>query len=71
MLQLLQGESIVQFLVQPDGRLGGDVKLMKSAGYREFDEEAVAIVRRAAPFPAMKRPLRITLRVPFDNPVLR
>lgn len=70
-LALEQGEAIVQFTVDAWGRVVGDVTLLKSAGFAEFDEEAVARVRRAAPFPGMRRALPVRLRVSFDNPVIR
>jgi protein TonB len=70
-LALEQGEAIVQFLVQTDGRVAGEVKLLKSAGFDEFDQEALAAVRRAAPFPSLKRPLLVRLRIPFQNPVIQ
>ena len=50
---LEQGEAIVQFMVERDGRVWGDVKLLKSAGFEEFDREALEVVRRAAPFPQL------------------
>jgi TonB family protein len=70
-LALEQGEAIVQFTVDAAGRVVGEVTLLKSAGFAEFDEEAVARVRRAAPFPGMKRTLPVRLRVSFHNPLIR
>jgi TonB family protein len=59
-----------------DGRLGDGPRVMKSSGFEEFDAAAVRAVRRAAPFPPMPdpgsaRPLPVSLRVTFDNPVVR
>jgi protein TonB len=75
-LRLEQGETIVQFVVGIDGRLGAGPRVMKSSGFEEFDAAAVRAVRRAAPFPPMPdpgsaRPLPVSLRVTFDNPVVR
>lgn len=70
-LQLEQGESIVEFTVGPDGRVQGDIRLIKSAGFDEFDREARAAVLRAAPFPPAGRLYSFCLRVPFENPVVR
>ena len=70
-LLLEQGESIVAFTVGPDGRIQGAVRLVKSAGFEEFDIEAMAAVSRAAPFPATGRPHAVSMRVPFENPVVR
>lgn len=70
-LELQQGETIVRFAVAPDGSLQGRVAVTKSAGFSEFDAEAVGAVRRAAPFPRMPEPLVINMRIAFENPVLR
>ena len=70
-LLLEQGEAIVQFMVDRDGRVWGDVKLLKSAGFEEFDREALEVVRRAAPFPQLRERLLVRMRVPFENPVVR
>jgi TonB family protein len=70
-VMLEQGEAIVQFLVEANGRLAGEVKLLKSAGFEEFDQEAMAAVQRAAPFPQMTRPLLIRMRIGFQNPLVR
>jgi TonB family protein len=75
-LRLEQGESIVRFTVLPSGRLGGAVEVQKSSGFSEFDEAARRAVERGAPFPPLPpplagRPLPVSLRVPFENPVVR
>jgi TonB family protein len=70
-VMLEQGETIVQFTVERDGKLWGDVKLLKSAGFDEFDQEALEAVRRAAPYPHLARPLLVRIRIPFDNPMVR
>ena len=70
-LMLEQGETILAFVVAADGRLAGRIEVVKSAGFVEFDEEAVAAVRRAAPFSPPGRALALSVRVPFQNPVVR
>jgi protein TonB len=75
-LRLEQGETIVEFSVDVDGRLGDGPRIVKSSGFEEFDSAALRAVRRAAPFPAMTngraaRPLRVSMPVTFDNPVIR
>jgi TonB family protein len=75
-LRLEQGETIVRFVVGVDGRLGEGPYVVKSSGFEEFDGAAVRAVRRAAPFPPMPdpataRPQSFSLRVMFDNPVVR
>ena len=70
-LMLEQGESIVAFTVGPDGRLDGGIRLVKSAGFAEFDAEAMAAVTKAAPFPPSGRAHAVSVRIPFENPVVR
>jgi protein TonB len=75
-IRLLEGETIVAFVVDVNGRLGDGPRVVKSSGFEEFDAAAVRAVRRAAPFPPMPdpgsaRPLSVSLRVIFDNPVVR
>jgi protein TonB len=75
-VRLLEGETIVTFVVDVNGRIGDGPRVIKSSGFEEFDAAAVRAVRRAAPFPAMPnpataRPLSVSLRVIFDNPVVR
>jgi periplasmic protein TonB len=70
-LDLEQGEAIVQFLVERDGRVRGEARLVKSAGFEEFDREAIEVVRRAAPYPRLAQARTVTLRIPFENPLVR
>jgi TonB family protein len=75
-LQLEQGETLVRFVVQSDGHLVADAQVVKSSGFVEFDQAALAAVRKASPFPPMPHggrhdPLGINLWVPFSNPVIR
>lgn len=70
-LLLEQGETVVHFVVNPDGRLSGVVRIIKSAGFAEFDAEAISAVTRAAPFPPTGRALSVSMPIAFDNPVVR
>jgi TonB family protein len=70
-LELEQGEVVVYFVLRPDGRIDGSVRILKSAGFDEFDAEAVSAVTRAAPFPPMNRQFAISMPISFDNPLVR
>ena len=75
-VRLEQGESIVTFAIDANGRLGEGPRVVKSSGFEEFDAAAVRAVRRSAPFPPPPdsgggRPFVVSLRVKFDNPVVR
>jgi TonB family protein len=75
-IRLEQGETILRFVVQPDGKLAGEIQVSKSSGFVEFDQAALDAVRKASPFPPMPnqaqaRALPVALRVPFLNPVIR
>ena len=72
-LHLEQGEAVVTFVVRPDGSLLAPPKLIKSAGFREFDDEAVEVVRRAAPFARRADTNNMTFTIPviWENPLVR
>jgi TonB family protein len=75
-LRLEQGETIVYFVLRTDGKISDGVRVVKSSGFDEFDSAATRAVLRAAPFPPMPdpataRPLPISVRVAFENPVVR
>jgi TonB family protein len=75
-LRLEQGETIVGFRVDVDGRVTEGPRITKSSGFAEFDAAALRAVSRAAPFPPMSdprtaRPLSVSMPVTFDNPVVR
>jgi TonB family protein len=75
-LRLEQGETVVRFVLGTDGRISDGVKVQKSSGFDEFDEAATRAVQRAAPFPPMPptrwaRPLPVSVRVAFENPLVR
>jgi periplasmic protein TonB len=75
-VRLEQGETILHFVVQPDGKLGDAVQVVKSSGFVEFDQAALDAVRKALPFRPMPdaahaRSLPVRLPVTFSNPVIR
>ncbi len=75
-LRLEQGETVVRFVVDVDGRLRSGVQVMKSSGFDEFDLEAAHAVERAAPFPPLPpalatQALPVSMRVAFENPLVR
>ncbi|MFO1464173.1 MAG: energy transducer TonB [bacterium] len=57
----IEGVCGLSFEIQPDGGLAY-VKLTQSSGSSLLDEEALATVRRAAPFPYYAGPIRFSLR---------
>ena len=75
-IRLEQGETVLRFVVRPDGALMGNAQVVKSSGFVEFDQAALDALRKALPFPPMPAtgqhgPLTVTLRVPFSNPAVR
>jgi TonB family protein len=75
-LRLEQGETVVRFVVDVDGRIRSGVHVMKSSGFDEFDLEAARAVERAAPFPPLPpalaaHALPVSMRVAFENPLVR
>lgn len=76
-VSLEQGLVVVIFRVDRSGKLG-DVRLARSSGFRAFDDEVLAAVRRAAPFRPVPAALLagrggIEVRAPFEfeNPIIR
>jgi protein TonB len=75
-VRLEQGETILHFVVRPDGGVDDAIRVVKSSGFVEFDQAALDAVRKASPFRPMPdagraRPLGVTLPVNFPNPVIR
>ena len=75
-IRLEQGETVVRFVVLPDGTLGDGVRIVKSSGFTEFDQAALEAVRKASPFSPTRPsgragPVPITMPVTFSNPVIR
>jgi protein TonB len=61
----LEGTVEVRVVVAPDGTLVAPPTIDESCGHEVLDDEALRIVRRAAPFPPLVgRSQRVTLRVP-------
>lgn len=61
-----QGTGATLFHIDRDGRLL-DVSIETSTGHKALDREALALVRRAAPFPAVpaEMPDRLEIRLPI------
>jgi protein TonB len=69
----VQGRPIVRFTLGRDGRLLS-VELVTGSGHRVLDEEAVATIKRAAPFPAFPAELtqaEKTWDIPVNFEILR
>lgn len=73
-IRMEQGDVLVEFVLTPDGNVER-VRVRRSSGYAAFDKNAVAAIRRAAPFPAVPRglgaPLTILAPFEFANPLIR
>jgi TonB family protein len=73
-LRLEQGETIVHFVLRTDGKIIDGVRVVKSSGFEEFDSAAARAVQDAAPFPPVPPALQartMSVRVAFENPVIR
>lgn len=57
----MQGVAQVHFAINPEGQPSG-LALKTSSGYPLLDDEALATIRRAAPFPSYSEPLEIGIR---------
>ena len=69
-----QGYVIVHYVIERDGSLG-DVKILRRSGIAEFDADAPAALRRAAPFwpipLALGQPrLLVKATLKYNNPVV-
>ncbi|MEZ4392751.1 MAG: energy transducer TonB [Polyangiales bacterium] len=61
----LEGTVEVRVVIAPDGSFAAPPTIDESCGHEILDDEALRIVRRAAPFPPLVgRSDRVTLRVP-------
>ncbi|MCC6746373.1 MAG: TonB family protein [Deltaproteobacteria bacterium] len=73
-IALEQGDVLVQFTLQADGRVQG-LELRRSSGFPAFDRVVLAAIQRAAPFRPIPRGLgqRLTILAPFEfsNPLVR
>jgi protein TonB len=65
----LEGVVAVRVRIHPDGRIAGPPVVADSSGHDLLDQEAVRMVSRAAPFPALPssetRPTELTVPVHF------
>jgi periplasmic protein TonB len=64
----LEGTAKVRVVLDRAGRLVKDAKITRSSGHELLDEEALAMVRRAAPFPALPEGISQSA-VSFEIPV--
>jgi TonB family protein len=73
-LKLEQGDVLVGYTIRRDGTVK-DVKVLKTSGWKEFDQNVVAAIRRAAPFGRLPEvfgdELRVTSMFEGANPVVR
>jgi len=74
-LKLQQGLVVVSFTIRRDGRID-DIAVRKSSGFKEFDENVVLAVERAAPLPPVPASLGardLHVNAPFEylNPLVR
>lgn len=63
----MEGVSFVRFEIDGDGRPQG-LSLKSSSGFSVLDQEALATIRRAAPFPIYGEPLEIGIRFEIEPP---
>ena len=73
--ELVSGEVVVSFTIRKDGRVD-DIAVRKSSGFREFDDNVVRAVERAAPLPPVPaalgpRDLRVNAPFEYLNPLVR
>jgi TonB family protein len=73
-----QGVSIYRIVVRRDGRLADAPRLVRSSGFRDFDEAAVVAIRRALPFSPLPEQLisgeddlPLLIPVAFSNPMVQ
>jgi len=73
-----QGTTIYMLQVNRDGSLRGAPRLVRSSGYEDLDQAALAAIRAATPFSPVPDDLapsleRIPIRMPveFSNPMVR
>jgi len=71
---LEQGDVLIEFTILADGDVR-DVRVRKSSGFSQFDDNVVAAIRKAAPFGRIPDGLGSRLRIvaPFEfaNPMVR
>jgi len=62
----MEGDSYVRFAIDSGGQ-PKDISLKTSSGYPVLDEEALATIRRAAPYPAYGEALVIGIRFHIER----
>ncbi len=62
----IEGVVSISFLMDPTGKVQ-TIKVVNSSGSSILDEEALAAVKRAAPFPYYAKPLSVSLRFSLKN----
>ncbi|GEM_PF-4054873 len=65
-LRKIEGVVHVSFVIMPNGNLS-EVKLLQSSGSPILDEEALATLRRAEPFPYYPKSIQISLRFNLEE----
>jgi TonB family protein len=73
--ELVSGEVVVSFTIRKSGRVD-DIAVRKSSGFREFDENVIRAVERAAPLPPIPdelggKDLRVNAPFEYLNPLVR
>lgn len=73
-----QGVSIYRIVVRRDGKLADAPRLVRSSGFSDFDQAAVAAIRRALPFSPLPEQLisdsdalPLLIPVAFSNPMVQ
>ncbi len=76
-LALDQGTTLLKLWVRRDGSLAAPPRLLRSSGFHDLDQEALAAVRRVVPFSPLPDDLApgrdriaILLSVEFSNPMV-
>lgn len=59
------GKVEIAFLVTPEGGVG-DLRVQRSSGHEVLDEEAMAAIRRSAPFASPRMAARLVMPVTFE-----
>ena len=77
MLHMDQGTTVCMVSVRRDGSFAGPPSMIRSSGYGDFDEAALAAIRDAAPFSPIPRGLapdvevlEVTMPIRFHNPMV-
>lgn len=63
----IEGVTVVRFAIGPEGEVQA-VSVTQGSGSAVLDNEAIATIRRAAPFPTWSEPLDVALRFSLPKP---